>query len=65
MPTSPPNTEKAIELVRYLVKQWQCVEETSASDLLDDTCDAARSAGIVTPDDIAAWCAENDEQNDD
>lgn len=58
MTTLPPNAQKAIDLIRYLVKQWQCVEGTSASDLLDDTCDAARSSGIVTPDDITAWCAE-------
>lgn len=62
---TPAREEQAITLLRYLVKQWQCVDGTSACDLLDDTCDAARNAGIVTPDDILVWDAEREAETDD
>lgn len=57
---TPSKEEQAIALLRNLVKQWQCVDGTSACDLLDDTCDAVRTAGIVTPADIATWDTETD-----
>ncbi len=60
MPEQTPSKEQqATALLRNLVKQWQCVGGTSACDLLDDTCDAAHAAGIVTPADIALWLAED------
>lgn len=66
MPQQTPSKEQqAIALLRYLVKQWQCVDGASACDLLDDTCDAARTASIVTPEDIAAWDAERDTKTGD
>lgn len=57
---TPPKEQHAIALLRDLVKQWQCVDGTSACDLLDDTCNAIRAAGIVTPAEINAWIAETD-----
>lgn len=52
-------TDHARTLIRRLVKQWQCTEGISATDLLDEIANEARHHGIVTPDDIESWCADS------